>query len=344
MTRTPERPERASSLISEPQANAFPVHPSAVSSCPASASTPRVAPGGEPETKPHPWETLRASKPAIPYLLYFPSMREVARQHGYALALHGSLTRDFDLIAAAWTPEASDADTLVEAICAANQLLVTVPDKGDKPHGRRCWTLQGIADVPHGWVDLAVFPPQPTVTALDSRLATAEQRAKVLAEDLEIAAGECLVPVPEPGTDLSRVLLANRQLARHRDTAEASRARAEQERDAMREALTIADEWFGGCDCITTETGTDERKTRYWALRATQRHPERPDATATEGRPESVDLAVDQGARTAQRLPSRSSPNAVSPDPAIASALRPDETPRSASTADLDQRDRALER
>lgn len=34
-----------------------------------------------------------------------------------------------------------------------------------------------------------------------------------------------------------------------------------------REALVIADEWFGGCDCITTETGTDERKRSYWALR-----------------------------------------------------------------------------
>ena len=33
------------------------------------------------------------------------------------------------------------------------------------------------------------------------------------------------------------------------------------------EALAIADEWFGCCDCITTEFGTDERKRRYWALR-----------------------------------------------------------------------------
>jgi hypothetical protein len=85
-------------------------------------------------------------------------MRDVARAHGYALAIHGSLTRDFDLVAVPWTPEASDADTLVAAICADNQLLVTVPDKGDKPHGRRCWTLQGISGLGHGWVDLSVMP------------------------------------------------------------------------------------------------------------------------------------------------------------------------------------------
>ena len=34
-----------------------------------------------------------------------------------------------------------------------------------------------------------------------------------------------------------------------------------------REALTIADEWFACCDCITTETGTDDRKKRYRELR-----------------------------------------------------------------------------
>lgn len=32
-------------------------------------------------------------------------------------------------------------------------------------------------------------------------------------------------------------------------------------------ALAIADEWFGCCDCITTEWGTDERKKEYWRLR-----------------------------------------------------------------------------
>jgi hypothetical protein len=45
----------------------------------------------------------------------------------------------------------------------------------------------------------------------------------------------------------------------------ASPVRDEVER--MREALAIADEWFGCRDCITTEYGTDERKKRYWALR-----------------------------------------------------------------------------
>lgn len=105
------------------------------------------------------WGKLRASKPAIPYLLYFPSLQEAAREHGYALAIHGSLGRDFDLIAVAWTAEASDPATLVEAMCAANQLLVTVPDDGTKPHGRMGFTLRAVAGVPYGWVDLAVIPP-----------------------------------------------------------------------------------------------------------------------------------------------------------------------------------------
>jgi hypothetical protein len=43
--------------------------------------------------------------------------------------------------------------------------------------------------------------------------------ARTLREDLEHAAGECLVPVPEPGSDMSRVLLANVLMRRERDAA-----------------------------------------------------------------------------------------------------------------------------
>lgn len=113
-------------------------------------------------------EMLAKEQPAIPYLLYFPSLRRVAREHGYALAIHGSLNRDFDLVAVAWASEASEPEALVDAICRENQLLVAVRDQQDKPHGRRCWTLKGIADVPHGWVDLSVVPP---VRALSGKLA-----------------------------------------------------------------------------------------------------------------------------------------------------------------------------
>jgi len=39
-------------------------------------------------------------------------LKEVARSHGYALAVHGSMTRDFDLIAVPWSLNCSDRNTL----------------------------------------------------------------------------------------------------------------------------------------------------------------------------------------------------------------------------------------
>ena len=56
------------------------------------------------------------------------------------------------------------------------------------------------------------------IAALESQLA--EARADVVA-----AAGELMVPIPEPGTDMSKVMIANALMRRERD-----KARAEVER------------------------------------------------------------------------------------------------------------------
>jgi hypothetical protein len=50
------------------------------------------------------------------YAAIYPRLREVAREHGYALALHGSLTKDLDLLAVPWVVDADDEATLVRAI------------------------------------------------------------------------------------------------------------------------------------------------------------------------------------------------------------------------------------
>jgi hypothetical protein len=105
-----------------------------------------------------PWGELRAQKPAVAYLLYFPALRDVAREHGYALAIHGSLGRDFDLVAIPWTDEASSAQTLVTAMCEANQLEVVHADPHGKPHGRLAWNFVGVGLPDRGWIDLSVMP------------------------------------------------------------------------------------------------------------------------------------------------------------------------------------------
>jgi hypothetical protein len=45
-------------------------------------------------------------------------IRVVARAHGYAIGVHGSLKRDIDLIAVPWSQEASTPKVLADAIQA----------------------------------------------------------------------------------------------------------------------------------------------------------------------------------------------------------------------------------
>lgn len=88
-------------------------------------------------------------------------MRESARALGYALAVHGSIKRDIDIVAIPWTEEAVDAQQLADAMRDVVRVVIGFGEYGcdgpfprPKPHGRRCWTI-------HFWgtyVDLSVMP------------------------------------------------------------------------------------------------------------------------------------------------------------------------------------------
>jgi hypothetical protein len=90
-------------------------------------------------------------------------VRAVAREHGYALGVHGSLRaeRDIDLIAVPWTKDAHAASTLRRAVAALPYLHFN-PRQGDggKPHGRKAWAFV-ITHRARGcpaYVDLSVMP------------------------------------------------------------------------------------------------------------------------------------------------------------------------------------------
>jgi hypothetical protein len=91
-----------------------------------------------------------------------PAVRAAARFQGYAIAVHGSLKRDIDLVAVAWTEQAREPDELVRVIQGAvggilgNCLRIAEPSI--KPHGRVAYTLihPGFA----GEIDLSIIPPQ----------------------------------------------------------------------------------------------------------------------------------------------------------------------------------------
>lgn len=107
---------------------------------------------------------------AAAYAGIYPSLVEIGREHGYAVAVHGSLARDLDLIATPWVEHYSAPDDFVKDIAyklgaiAGEDLVVVWPNDprwGPKPHGRLCYTivLDGGA-----FIDLSVIPPHTAPT------------------------------------------------------------------------------------------------------------------------------------------------------------------------------------
>jgi hypothetical protein len=79
------------------------------------------------------------------YASIYAELAEVVRTHGYALAIHGSLARDFDLIAIPWTEAAADPWDVAASITATFALTLSSPNGDEppvqKPHGRRVFTF-----------------------------------------------------------------------------------------------------------------------------------------------------------------------------------------------------------
>lgn len=66
-----------------------------------------------------------------------PTIKSVARGHGYGIAVHGSMKRDLDLLAVPWTYYHSDKSTLAAAIHqAVCGIEMSVYQWEEKPHGR----------------------------------------------------------------------------------------------------------------------------------------------------------------------------------------------------------------
>lgn len=101
------------------------------------------------------------------YALAYPVLAEAARSVGYALALHGTMGRDCDLVAIPWTEEAQDVNALLIALtthacleivpsgCDANQSPTFSPVA--KPHGRVAYTLR-FRYGSGGTFDLSIMP------------------------------------------------------------------------------------------------------------------------------------------------------------------------------------------
>lgn len=123
---------------------------------------------------------------ALVYAGIVGAIQAIGQTHGYAIAVHGSMATDLDLIAAPWTDGASDAEALVDAVCARLNGYVPLNMAGspfnEKPHGRRAYSIhfepseepmmKALPDdlwqnALHAYIDLSVMPK--TSKALDSQ-------------------------------------------------------------------------------------------------------------------------------------------------------------------------------
>ena len=105
---------------------------------------------------------------AAAYVALYPMLLQIAKDHGYALAVHGTAHRDLDLVAIPWIEEASDPLDLIRAFKDATLTVKhhedadrLVPDckPTEKPHGRIAYSLHVTnSGMYGGYLDISVMP------------------------------------------------------------------------------------------------------------------------------------------------------------------------------------------
>lgn len=88
----------------------------------------------------------------------YPELAESFRTKGWALAVHGSLARDFDLVAIPWNHEPVSPERCVEGVCNYHGLSQVGPAV-TKLHGRKVFTL--ALKFGECFLDLSFMPTTP---------------------------------------------------------------------------------------------------------------------------------------------------------------------------------------
>ena len=111
-------------------------------------------------------EFLHSSLVCI-YAQLLPRIREQGKRLGYAIAVHGTMTRDLDLLAVPWVEDAAAPEELVKMIAeAVGGFVVRNEDNGEmergtvgkptqQPHGRMSWNICWGG---RPFIDLSVMP------------------------------------------------------------------------------------------------------------------------------------------------------------------------------------------
>ena len=84
----------------------------------------------------------------------YPLLAGICNEHGYALAVHGSVANDFDIVAIPWDKKVSSPRKLMNAI--EKKTVMKFEDREKKEHGRiayRCAVGFGVCRL-----DFSFFP------------------------------------------------------------------------------------------------------------------------------------------------------------------------------------------
>ena len=122
------------------------------------------------------------------YARIFTIARCLAWAEGYAIAMHGSFTRDLDLIAVPWARHACEPEHLARRIESAAGLKISVHPKNDKPFGRLVWTMTLPNFGDPRFVDLSIIPRSSIEQDGQAELLEEEQRMIDLAWETHKAA------------------------------------------------------------------------------------------------------------------------------------------------------------
>lgn len=95
------------------------------------------------------------------YAAIYPVLAKLFRAGGYALCIHGTMARDFDLVAVPWIEAVSSPEAIVEEACR-KFAIKQIGEWSMKKHGRRCVVLS----IGHGEcaIDLSVMPASSDLT------------------------------------------------------------------------------------------------------------------------------------------------------------------------------------
>jgi hypothetical protein len=97
--------------------------------------------------------------PVAVYAYALPKLITAARAVGYALAVHGSMVRDLDLVAVPWVADARSPVELIAALAAVfdptGKHIYGHTPPTVKPHGRLAFVIQ-LAGGPY--LDVSVMP------------------------------------------------------------------------------------------------------------------------------------------------------------------------------------------